>query len=102
MIRVQDETFGSTSIYAQFRMFQRVKENNIKVMLDGPGADESLGGYRYFISARFASLVRQGRFGQATSFAWRAFRQPGASAPWLLGLGIGYLTPPAYRRSGCA
>jgi asparagine synthase (glutamine-hydrolysing) len=55
----QDEPFGSTSIYAQYRVMRLAKENGIKVMLDGQGADEMLGGYRPFLAARLGSLFRQ-------------------------------------------
>jgi asparagine synthase (glutamine-hydrolysing) len=57
----QDEPFGSTSIYAQWHVFALAAKNGVKVMLDGQGADEQLGGYATFFSARFASLARQRR-----------------------------------------
>ena len=41
----QEEPFGSSSIYAQWRVFKLVNLHGIKVMLDGQGADELLGGY---------------------------------------------------------
>jgi len=41
----QDEPFASTSIFAQWNVFEEAKRNNLTVMLDGQGADESLGGY---------------------------------------------------------
>jgi asparagine synthase (glutamine-hydrolysing) len=37
-------------------------------MLDGQGADEILGGYRHYLGARLASLVRQRRWRQARQF----------------------------------
>jgi asparagine synthase (glutamine-hydrolysing) len=40
-----DEPTGSTSMYAQWRVFEEAKEHGVKVMLDGQGADEILGGY---------------------------------------------------------
>lgn len=57
LIAVQEEPFGSTSIYAQHRIFQSVSEEGIKVVLDGQGADEFLGGYRFFLISRMASLA---------------------------------------------
>ena len=45
LVILQGEPFGSTSIYAQYRLFQRIKQDNIKVILDGQGGDEVLGGY---------------------------------------------------------
>jgi asparagine synthase (glutamine-hydrolysing) len=57
----QDEPFGSTSVYAQWHVFRLAAENGVKVMLDGQGADEQLGGYEPFFAARVASLARHGR-----------------------------------------
>lgn len=55
----QDEPFRSTSIYAQWSVFQTAKENNVKVLLDGQGADEPIGGYHYFHDIFIASLLLQ-------------------------------------------
>jgi asparagine synthase (glutamine-hydrolysing) len=41
----QEEPFGSTSIYAQWRVMAAAREAGITVMLDGQGADELFGGY---------------------------------------------------------
>lgn len=45
LVRCQEEPFGSTSIYAQFRVMKRAKERGITVLLDGQGGDELLCGY---------------------------------------------------------
>jgi asparagine synthase (glutamine-hydrolysing) len=58
LIYHQDEPFGSTSIYAQYRVMRLAKDNNIKVMLDGQGADEILAGYSGYFGARLGSLIR--------------------------------------------
>ena len=55
----QDEPFGSTSIYAQWSVFRTAKENNVKVLLDGQGADEPIGGYHYFHDIFIASLLQR-------------------------------------------
>jgi asparagine synthase (glutamine-hydrolysing) len=39
LIAAQGEPFGSTAIYAQYRVFKAAREAGIKVMLDGQGAD---------------------------------------------------------------
>ncbi|NCC33103.1 MAG: asparagine synthase (glutamine-hydrolyzing), partial [Chloroflexia bacterium] len=44
----QDEPFPSTSIFAQWCVMRAVRERGVTVLLDGQGADESLGGYRPF------------------------------------------------------
>jgi asparagine synthase (glutamine-hydrolysing) len=40
-----DEPFGSTSIFAQWSVFELAHQNQTKVLLDGQGADEQLAGY---------------------------------------------------------
>jgi asparagine synthase (glutamine-hydrolysing) len=53
-----DEPVGSTSIYAQYRVMQTAKENQISVLLDGQGADEYLGGYNQFWPVRLREMFR--------------------------------------------
>ncbi|MFN3995908.1 MAG: asparagine synthase (glutamine-hydrolyzing), partial [bacterium] len=45
IVYYQDIPFGSTSIYAQYRVMKLAKENNVKVLLDGQGGDEVFTGY---------------------------------------------------------
>ncbi|MFC1607963.1 asparagine synthase (glutamine-hydrolyzing) [Candidatus Latescibacterota bacterium] len=59
LISTQDEPFGSTSQYAQYRVFQTVREHGTTVTLDGQGADEELGGYHYMFPVHFAGLMRR-------------------------------------------
>lgn len=54
----QDEPFGSTSLYAQWSVFQLARRNGVKVMLDGQGADEQLGGYANFLAYRLYDLFK--------------------------------------------
>jgi asparagine synthase (glutamine-hydrolysing) len=60
----QDEPFGSTSIFAQWMVFGLARRQNVKVMLDGQGADELLAGYHSYFGTRFAQLAREMRFGE--------------------------------------
>ncbi|HEX5654837.1 MAG TPA: asparagine synthase (glutamine-hydrolyzing) [Chitinophagaceae bacterium] len=49
LCRHQDEPFGSASIYIQNKVYQLAREQDVKVILDGQGADETLAGYhKYF------------------------------------------------------
>lgn len=59
----QDEPFGSTSIFAQWCVFEEARRVGVKVMLDGQGADEQLAGYHSGFHYYLASLTAQGRFG---------------------------------------
>jgi asparagine synthase (glutamine-hydrolysing) len=55
----QDNPIGSSSIYAQYNVFETTAKHNIKVMLDGQGADESLAGYDGFYYSYYYSLLHK-------------------------------------------
>ncbi|MBF0529965.1 MAG: asparagine synthase C-terminal domain-containing protein [Deltaproteobacteria bacterium] len=78
LIKIQDEPFASLSIYAQYRVMRLVRTNNIKVILDGQGADEMLGGYPAYKSARLSSLLGRFQFRRALTFAL----QVSSTVPW--------------------
>ena len=54
----QEEPFGSASIYAQYKVFELAKLHNIKVLLDGQGADETLAGYHKYYKWYWQELFR--------------------------------------------
>jgi asparagine synthase (glutamine-hydrolysing) len=90
LIAVQGEPFGSTSIYAQSRVFQQARKAGIKVMLDGQGADELLAGYPTYRLTRVSSLLRQGRWSEALQLA-----RSGLEPTWkLLPRAMARLAPP--------
>lgn len=93
LMYAQELPFGSTSIYAQYRVFRLAREAGIKVMLDGQGADEMLGGYRYNLAARLASLLRRGKWVDAGRFLLKASKWPGASHLWLMLGTVDFLMP---------
>lgn len=69
LIYLQDEPFGSLSIYAQYRVMALAGEH-VTVVLDGQGADEQLGGYIGYIIPYLRSLkthpimlLREGLYG---------------------------------------
>jgi len=67
LIRAQGEPFPGSGIYAQWCVMRAAAGERVKVMLDGQGADELLGGYsRHRLAwaldeARHGSLGRAGR-----------------------------------------
>ncbi|MGR4038975.1 asparagine synthase (glutamine-hydrolyzing) [Pseudomonas sp. JDS08PS003] len=79
MIRAQGEPFGSTSIYAQYRVFKLAKDNAITVTLDGQGADELLAGYHGYPGKRIKSMLEQGHYRQALNFARQWSKWPDRS-----------------------
>lgn len=62
LILSQERPFGSASIFAQSAVMKLASENGIKVLLDGQGADEILGGYYPFAGAYLISLLKAGKF----------------------------------------
>lgn len=79
MIQAQGEPFGSTSIYAQYRVFRLAKEKGVTVTLDGQGADEMLAGYNGYPGQRVRSLLEQGSYSEAWHFLDQWARWPGRS-----------------------
>ncbi len=57
----QDEPFGSSSIYAQYKVYQLAKERSVTVLLDGQGADETLAGYHKYYKWYWQELFRRNR-----------------------------------------
>jgi asparagine synthase (glutamine-hydrolysing) len=56
----QDEPFGSLSIVAQYEVMRIARGAGVKVLLDGQGADELLGGYLHYPGIRLAGALRRG------------------------------------------
>jgi asparagine synthase (glutamine-hydrolysing) len=48
VIHYQDEPFGSAGTLPQFKVFSLAADHNVKVLLDGQGADETLAGYHKY------------------------------------------------------
>ncbi len=59
LIYCQDIPIWSTSTYAQFRVMRLVKENGIKVALDGQGGDELFAGYGSYYFYYLRQIHRQ-------------------------------------------
>ncbi|HPD13576.1 MAG TPA: asparagine synthase (glutamine-hydrolyzing) [Planctomycetota bacterium] len=57
----QEEPVRTTSMYAQFKVFELARREGTPVTLDGQGADETLAGYPYFFPVHFAGLLASGR-----------------------------------------
>ncbi|MBP6432825.1 MAG: asparagine synthase (glutamine-hydrolyzing) [Ferruginibacter sp.] len=54
-----EEPFDGPSIYAQYCVMQLAKQNKVKVLLDGQGADEILAGYHYLYNSFFSTLKKE-------------------------------------------
>jgi len=60
LIFSQDIPFGSTSIYAQYRVMKTAREAGITVMLDGQGGDELFTGYTPYYYTFYAEAKKNG------------------------------------------
>ncbi|WP_369792237.1 asparagine synthetase B [Methanoculleus sp. MH98A] len=59
LLYMQDEPFASLSIYAQYCVM-RLARDEVKVVLDGQGADEQLAGYIAYQAPYIRGLLRRG------------------------------------------
>ena len=57
-VEVQEEPFSSSSQYSQYKVMELAGQTGLKVLLDGQGADEALGGYLYCLSHNLASHLK--------------------------------------------
>ncbi|KQY35268.1 hypothetical protein ASD21_10760 [Caulobacter sp. Root1455] len=57
VIEAQGEPFGHSSICLQWFVFRSAREEGLKVMLDGQGADELFGGYDHMIGYHLADRL---------------------------------------------
>ena len=62
LIYYQEEPFGSTSIYAQYRVMKLAKNAGVKVLLDGQGGDEIFAGYPPIFASFFLDLIKNIKF----------------------------------------
>ena len=85
LIASQGEPFGSTSIYAQYRVCQLTRKKGITVTLEGQGADELLAGYIGYPGERLLSLFENKQYKDAFSFAreWAKFPDRSYKQAWM-------------------
>ncbi|WP_175141033.1 asparagine synthase (glutamine-hydrolyzing) [Achromobacter pulmonis] len=79
LITAQGEPFGSTSIYAQYRVFKAARAAGVTVMLEGQGADELIAGYNGYPAQRLVSLLESGRLPTAIRHLLNQRNWPGRS-----------------------
>lgn len=59
----QEQPFNSSSVYAQYKVMELARQNNITVLLDGQGADETLAGYTKYVHWYLQELLLKFRYG---------------------------------------
>lgn len=70
-----DEPVAGTSPYAQWNVMRLAREKGVTVLLDGQGADESLGGYEVYFGFLYSNLFREGNYLSLFSEVLRNFRK---------------------------
>lgn len=58
----QEEPFQSSSIYAQYKVYELAKNCGVTVLLDGQGADETLAGYPKYYHWYWQELIAKGKW----------------------------------------
>ena len=49
LIATQEQPFVSSSVYAQYQVYALAKQHHTQVLIDGQGADETMGGYQKYL-----------------------------------------------------
>lgn len=85
LIWYNDEPGQSQSELATYYVYKKAKENNVKVFLNGQGADEYLSGYEAFNNFRLLQLLKKGKIRQLNKeiAANNAFYNGGLSAGYI-------------------
>jgi asparagine synthase (glutamine-hydrolysing) len=94
----QDEPFGSTSVFAQWHVMKAAAGRNVKVLLDGQGGDELLGGYHLFFFPHFADLIKSLRLKRLLEELDGYAKYHGYSTYSGMKYGISFLMPPRIKR----
>jgi asparagine synthase (glutamine-hydrolysing) len=93
----QDLPFPGTSIFAQWMTFQSARKNDVTVLLDGQGADETLLGYPGMLNSIIFDYAKKLQFKNLVSFfKWQSkFNNQDLKTTIILGLQQRYFN--AYR-----
>ena len=84
LIKAQGEPFSSTSVYAQYRVFQAVRQSGTTVLLEGQGADELFAGYYGYPESRMRSMLENHQVSEMLEFFVQWGRFPNRSRTQLV------------------
>ncbi|MBI1838100.1 MAG: asparagine synthase (glutamine-hydrolyzing) [Flavobacteriia bacterium] len=73
-INTQQEPFGTTSIYANYKIMKEAN-HSVKVMLNGQGADEHLAGYHYFFGNYYMELFKRFKWIKLTRESYMYYKK---------------------------
>lgn len=80
LVRCQEQPMATSGVYAQYCVMREAAASGIKVMQDGQGADEVLGGYGHHRMARLRELIRHHRMREAATLIGGKGAPGGANA----------------------
>jgi asparagine synthase (glutamine-hydrolysing) len=100
VLNAQDEPFGSLSIVAQYEVMRIARAAGVKVLLDGQGADELLGGYLHYPAIRLAGAMRGGSPRQRLAAARTLVSASGPYLSTLAHVVLGIRRRPTWLRRG--
>ncbi len=90
-----DEPYQSQSAFLGYNLFHLARSNSVKVLLNGQGADEYLGGYSQFTTARYAGMIKRFRFASLITDIKRSQKINNQSFPGVFS-GIAYHLLPEF------
>jgi asparagine synthase (glutamine-hydrolysing) len=99
LVYTLDEPFLGASMFVQNLVFKLARKNNIKVLLDGQGSDEMLGGYVDHDGDLLASLLLANKFSDAAKFLNRLTGSSLARTLKAVIWSVDRLLPPAIKPS---
>jgi asparagine synthase (glutamine-hydrolysing) len=91
LVRRQGGPFDSPSVYAQWCVMREAAAQEVTVLLDGQGADETWGGYRKYVWFAVADALLSGQLGAGRRIVdnWRRLGDlPGPDVPQVIGLAL--------------
>ncbi len=77
----QEEPFQSSSIYAQYKVYELAKQYGVTVLLDGQGADETLAGYHQYYHWYWQELILRSKFKKQKAEQQKA-KEMGVDVSW--------------------
>lgn len=70
VVKAQDAPFSGISIIAQYFLYEKIKNHNIKVVLGGQGGDELFMGYRKYQLAYLRELISKKKYVESIFFGF--------------------------------
>ena len=58
LVYMHDQPVRSTNMFAQYMVYKLASQKDIKVILDGQGADELMAGYPYYYTPLVKSMIK--------------------------------------------